>query len=406
MLFSKSFIHTLRKDPKIAECKSHKLLLKGCFIYMVSSGIYAYLPLGYKVLDKISNIVRKYMNKYGASEVLLSVLQPLELWEKTKRDQALKDIMFKFKDRKNRTLCLGPTHEEEITDIVSKYVFSYKQLPTILYQIQTKFRDEPRPRFGLLRNCEFIMKDAYSFDKDTEGLDISYQKMRQAYQEIFKSCSLNFITIEAESGFMGGSVSEEFLVQAEIGEDVLFYCNECNGYFREQKTCTKCKKPLEEKHMIELGHIFKLGTKYSLAQQAFFLDKDGKRQPIIMGCYGIGVSRLLSAIVEQNCDEKGIIWPKSIAPFDISLVVLEDSLLTEALSLEEFLKKENLEVLIDDRQEQAGVKFNDALLIGNPYIFVLGKNYIKSKKIDVEVRKTGEKFSLDKNEIPNFLKKD
>ncbi|MCM8787601.1 MAG: proline--tRNA ligase, partial [Candidatus Omnitrophica bacterium] len=206
MLFSKSFIHTLRKEPKIAECKSHQLLLKGCFIYMVSSGIYAYLPLGYRVLEKISNIARKYMKAAGAQEVLLSALQPIELWEKTKRAQDLKEIMFKFKDRKNRTLCLGPTHEEEITDIASKYIFSYKHLPAILYQIQTKFRDEPRPRFGLLRNCEFIMKDAYSFDKDIEGLDVSYQKMRQAYQEIFKYCSLNFITIEAESGFMGGSV--------------------------------------------------------------------------------------------------------------------------------------------------------------------------------------------------------
>ncbi|MCM8787880.1 MAG: His/Gly/Thr/Pro-type tRNA ligase C-terminal domain-containing protein, partial [Candidatus Omnitrophica bacterium] len=244
-----------------------------------------------------------------------------------------------------------------------------------------------------------------SFDKDIEGLDVSYQKMRQAYQEIFKYCSLNFITIEAESGFMGGSVSEEFLVQADIGEDILFYCSGCNSYFREQKTCIRCQKQPEEKRMIELGHIFKLGTKYSLAQEAFFLDKDGSRKPIIMGCYGIGVSRLLSAIVEQNYDDKGIIWPKNLAPFDISLILLEDNLLSEALLLEELFKKKALEVLIDDRQEPAGVKFNDALLIGNPYIVVFGKNYIKSKKIDIEVRRTKEKFSLDRNEILNFFKK-
>ena len=404
MLFSKSFIFTLREDPKVAECPSHKLLLKGSFLFMVSSGIYSYLPLGWRVLERINNIIRKHMDASGAQQLYMSALQPIEIWKKTGRDEDLKEVMFRLKDRRERELCLGPTHEEEITEIVRKYVFSYRQMPQILYQIQAKFRDEPRPRFGLMRSCEFIMKDAYSFDKDEAGLNENYDKMLGAYQNIFKECGVNFVTVEADPGAMGGSLSHEFMVPAQIGEDVLFYCPQCETYCKIKGECPHCTKPLQEKKMIEVGHIFKLGTKYSLAQEAFFLDKSGKRKPIIMGCYGIGVSRLLPAIVETNLDEKGIVWPKGISPFDIILLVLEESLLKEAVSLSEVLEKQGFTVLVDDRKEPAGVKFNDVSLVGSPYVLIMGKNYLRSEKIDVEQRGIGKKLSLSKEETINFLK--
>lgn len=408
MLFSKSFIFTSREDPKIAECVSHKFLLKGCYLFMLSSGIYSYLPLGWRVLRRISDIIRKHMNSQGAQELMMSSLQPIEIWEKTGRDKDLRDVMFKFKDRKERVICLGPTHEEVITEIARKHVSSYKQLPFTLYQIQAKFRDEPRPRFGLMRSSEFLMKDAYSFDMDNNGLEDSYEKMLTAYKGIFKECGLNYVMVEADPGVMGGNVSHEFMVPSPIGEDNLLYCGKCGRYFKPKEDkmadCHECGCKLEEKKMVEAGHIFKLGTKYSLVQQAFFLDKNGERKPIIMGCYGIGVSRLLPAIVEQEADDKGIVWPKGISPFDAAIVVLESKLLDEAVSLTEFLEKAGLSILIDDRDEAAGVKFNDAYLIGNPYIMIMGKNYLKTAKLDLEVRKTKAKFNFTKEEAVNFLK--
>jgi len=370
---------------------------------MVSSGIYSYLPLGFRVLENVSNIIRKHMEASGAQELLMSALQPIEIWQKTGRDEVLSEVMFKFKDRKNRTLVLGPTHEEEVTEIVKKNVSSYKQLPRILYQIQTKFRDEVRPRFGIVRSCEFIMKDAYSFDTDEAGLAKNYDTMLSAYQAIFKDCGLNFIMTEADPGAMGGSTSHEFMVPAEIGEDVLCHCEKCDKYFKDMSNCPNCEGKLSEKRMIEVGHIFKLGTKYSAAQEALFLDKDGARKPIIMGCYGIGVSRVLSAIVETNYDDKGIIWPKSISPFDIQLVCLDEKLLSLALALGETLEKNGFKVLLDERNEPAGVKFNDAYLLGNPYIVIIGKNYANSQKIDLEIRKTRQKVSLSEEELINFL---
>lgn len=406
MLYSKSFIFTSKEDPKAAECASHKLLLRGSFLYMFSAGIYSYLPLGFKVLSKISRIIRKHMDARGAQELLMTALQPIEIWEKTGRDKVLQEVMFKFKDRKNRWLCLGPTHEEEITEIVRRFIFSYKQLPVILYQIQTKFRDETRPRFGLVRSCEFIMKDAYSFDANEEGLNVNYDKMLAAYQDIFKECGLKFVLTEADSGAMGGSVSHEFMVPAAIGEDTLYKCQSCVKFFKNQEQCPSCKGPLTEEKMIEIGHIFKLGTKYSISQEALFLDNNGNRNPVIMGCYGIGVSRLLPAIVETNHDDKGIVWPKSVSPFDVSLVVLDEKLNQDAVSFAEELERMKLEVLLDDRAEAAGVKFNDAYLIGNPYIIIMGKNYANTKKLDLEMRSSREKLSLSKEEAFNFFKKE
>lgn len=403
MLFSESFIFTLREDPRAAECRSLKFLLKGCFLTLVSSGVYAYLPLGYRVLNKINNLIRRNMDAQGAQEILMSVLQPLEIWAKTGRDQDLKEVMFRLKDRKRRQLCLGPTHEEEITEIVRHYVSSHRQLPLILYQIQTKFRDEPRPRCGLLRSCEFIMKDAYSFDRDTAGLAENYQKMLTAYDNIFRGCELDFVKLEADPGAMGGSVSHEFMVPSEIGEDSAFYCPGCQTNFSRKGLCPGCGNKLEEKKMIEVGHIFQLGTKYSRAQEAFFLDPKGERKPLIMGCYGIGVSRVLAAIAEVNSDAKGLVWPKEVSPYDVSLVVLDKQLFDAAAALGQALEKRGITALIDDRDEAAGVKFNDAYLIGNPYILILGKNYLKSRTVDLEIRRTQEKKSFSQEAVLKFL---
>ncbi len=408
MLFSKTFIPTQREVSKSAESISSRLLLKGGYLYMVSSGIYTYLPLGLKVLNNISNIIRKYMEEEGAIELLMSALQPIDIWKKTGRDKDLAEVMFRFQDRKGRDLCLGPTHEEEITEIAKKYLTSYRQLPVILYQIQTKFRDEIRPRFGLLRTCEFVMKDAYSFDKDLAGLEESYQKMFSAYEKIFKECGLDFVAVEADPGAMGGDVSHEFMIPAEVGEDILFYCKDCNKYYKSDQ-CKVCGKAILPQRMIEVGHIFKLKTKYSLAQDAFFLDKDGTRKPFIMGCYGIGVSRLMSAIIEQHHDEKGIVWPLKVAPYQMSIIIVDITssvLMEKAKFLEGRLKKEGWEILVDDRDESVGVKFNDAYLVGSPVLIVLGKKYLETQRFEIELRKSKKKLILTEEEFFNYFSHD
>ncbi len=409
MRLSEYFIPTLREDPKNAECASHRFMLKSGLLFMVSSGIYAYLPLGYKILRKIEDIIRKRMNEEGAIELFMSALQPIEMWKQTGRDKTLEEVMLKFKDRRGRELCLGPTHEEEITEIAKRFVLSYKQMPLILYQIQTKFRDETRPRFGLIRSCEFIMKDAYSFDIDENSLDVSYNKMLRAYKNIFRDLSLEVVITEADPGAMGGNFSHEFMVPAQIGEDVLYFCNNCKKYLKRNGKCETCGATLVEKRMIEVGHIFKLGTKYSSAQEAYFLNHRGERKPIIMGCYGIGVSRLLPAIIEQNYDDKGVVWPKGVSGFDATLVLLEkedEVLYKEAESLYKKLTGIGFDVLFDDRGEAAGVKFRDAYLVGNPFIIIIGKKYKRHKKFEVEVRKNGSKHMFNSDELINFLQRE
>jgi len=407
MLFSQAFIPTAREAPKSAESKSHILSLRSGLLFMASAGIYSYLPLGYKILRKIEDIIRKHMDANGAQELFMSALQPLDIWKKTGRDKDLAEVIFKFDDRKERTLVLGPTHEELITEIVKKHVFSYKQLPIILYQIQAKFRDEMRPRYGLVRSCEFMMKDAYSFDVDREGLNASYEKMFCAYKDIFSECGLRTVISEADPGAMGGSTSHEFLAPAEIGEDTLFCCPDCGDYHKDAGKCKKCAKSLRKEPMIEVGHVFKLGTKYSQAQGVYVLGKEGERTLPIMGCYGIGVSRLISAIIEQNNDEKGIMWPKSVSGFDITLVVAssqKNEIAQESLRLYETLKKCGFDVLMDERSENLGVKINDAYLIGNPYIIIMGKKYLESRKFEVEKRASREKLFFSQEELINFLK--
>lgn len=413
MFWSKYFIPTLKEVPVGTEAVSHQLSLRAGLVNMLTSGVYSYLPLGLRVLNRIERIIREEMNNIGAHELFLPVLQPIELWQTTGRDKTLAEIMIRFQDKKGRTLCMGPTHEEVITDLVKTYVQSYRQLPVTLYQIQTKFRDEMRTRYGIVRACEFIMKDAYSFDRDAEGLKKNYQLMYEAYIRIFKRCGLNVIIAEADSGAMGGDVSHEFLVPAAIGEDAVIQCPSC-GFGGGLKTqdqegaiCPKCKEgKLIKKVAIELGHVFQLGLKYSTALQALFLDEDGKQKPIVMGCYGIGVSRLIAAVIEGNNDAGGIIWPREIAPFDVEILPLQATD-PEIISLSQAychdLEKAGFSVLVDDRDESAGRKFNDADLIGIPWRITIGKRTLKEGKVEIKNRRSGETLTIPKQDVMQHL---
>ena len=320
----------------------------------------------------------------------------------------LGETMIRFIDRRGRRLCLGPTHEEVVVDLLKGFVSSYKQLPLIVFQIQTKFRDEVRPRFGLVRSCEFIMKDAYSFHKDGESLNEVYQKMHQSYLTIFARCGLkNVISLEADTGIMGGSESTEYMVLSESGEDKVKWCNSCKkGFSLNVESCPLCKDKLQEKSALEVGHIFKLGVKYSKTLELYFLDKDGSRKPVVMGCYGIGVSRLIIAIIECNCDSKGIIWPKEVAPFDVVLSCLDLSnqrLKEASFHLYSKLREQNIDVLFDERPEiSAGAKLRDAQLIGVPFIVIMGKKFLEKGEIEVECRSTGEKVFIKEEQISNL----
>ena len=556
MKMSKLFVQTLREFPSDAEVVSHKMLARAGYIRKLTSGVYNYLPLMWRVLKKIENIVREEMDAAGAQELLMPFVQPKELWEESGRWDAYGKELMRLKDRHDRVMCLGPTHEEIITAIARDGLKSYKQMPVNLYQIQSKFRDEVRPRYGLLRGREFIMKDAYSFDTSEEGLDKEYQNMAQAYKKIFDRCGLDTKMVQSDSGAIGGSVSHEFMVitDTDAGENDVFYC-ECDyaansnhavsklpkavvdgkEYFSETKIidtpnthsieelskflnipstlilkslvyivdkkpvialiradrtveetklmnavggieiriassaeiaelmadngfdavpgfigpkgmkdvpiiadetvremknfvvginqtdkhqvganlsdlgideikyedirlveagdfCPECGKPLKVTKGIEVGNIFKLGTKYSKPMNAVYLDQNGKSHPYIMGCYGIGISRTAAAAVEAHYDEHGIKWPISIAPYHVVIVPvnIQDKLQMEtAEKMYEELKKAGVEVVLDDRDERAGVKFKDADLIGFPYRVTVGKT-INEGLVEYKTRETGE----------------
>jgi prolyl-tRNA synthetase len=412
MLWSKAFIPTLKEAPQEAESISHRLMLRAGLIRMLLSGVYSYLPLGLKVLDNIQRIIREEMNSCGASELLLPALQPQELWVKSGRDKDMGEVMIRFVDRRGRNICLGPTHEEVITDLVKNHISSYRQLPLILYQIQTKFRDEIRPRFGIVRACEFIMKDAYSFDNDQAGLDKNYKVVHKAYQRIFKRCGLKVLTVEADPGVMGGNVSHEFMVPAKDGEDVVLLCPKCKFVktFQEDKddNCPKCNIKLEKINCIEVGHIFQLGTKYSSTLGANFLDADGKLKPIIMGCYGIGVSRLMAAIIEQNSDKEGIIWPDEISPYKVVILpldVTDKKIKNLAGEIYKELKEDGIEALLDDRDERAGVKFKDADLIGVSLQVVIGRESLKKNTIELKIRRNHKKIVGKKQAVLKQIRK-
>ena len=563
MKWTKYFIPTLKEVPSEAEAVSHRLMIRAGLIRKLVSGAYTYLPLGLRVLKKVENIIREEMDKKGALELFLPSLQPVELWHESGRYKALGEDLIKFKDRHNRVMVFGPTHEEVITALARDHIRSYRQLPITLYQIQTKFRDEVRPRFGVIRSREFIMKDAYSFDRDNEGLDESYKKMYEAYETIFKRCVLKVLAVEADTGVMGGDVSHEFMMLAESGEDLLAHCESC-GYaaslsvaevkgeglrvkgaskdkplkevdtpgvstiekvgellkvkpgqmvktlvyvadgkpvavlirgdheaneakikkylkagtldmatediikkatggplgfsgpvglkeleiiadnaikgmvdfvagankkdkhfidvnidrdfkvkewadlrmITDNDKCPKCSKNIKIEHAIEMGHVFKLGLKYSKAMKAEFLDEDGKLKPYVMGCYGIGVNRIIAAAIELSNDKKGIIWPLSIAPFQVIIVPInyeKEDVRTVADELYNSLKDKGIEVLLDDRNESAGVKFNDAELIGIPFAIVIGQRGLKKGVVEVKNRATGKVLEVKKQDLPDEI---
>lgn len=407
MRWSHAHIPTLREDPVEAEVASHRLMLRAGLIRKLSSGVYSYLPLGQRVLLKVIGIIRDEMNRAGAQEVLLPALQPAELWRRSGRYDVMGQEMIRLKDRHGKEMVLGPTHEEVITSLVTGEIRSYRQLPINLYQIQTKFRDEPRPRFGVIRSSEFMMKDAYSFDRDTAALDASYQAMYEAYNEIFRRCGLPAVPVQATTGVMGGSDSHEFMVPSSHGEDAIVRCACGFAASQERATatmklerpattgdpCPQCHKPLTLEPSIEVGHIFKLGTKYTRAFEATFLDEDGTQKPLIMGCYGIGVTRIIPTAIESHHDAAGIQWPKEIAPFTIDVVPLNiqhEASRGAAEQVYRSLLDSGIDVILDDRDERAGVKLKDADLIGFPIRVVISEKTLAQSQVEVKVRSTGQ----------------
>jgi prolyl-tRNA synthetase len=565
MRYSQYLLPTLKEIPSEADVPSHQLMFRAGMIRKLASGIYSYLPLGLRAIQKVESIIREEMNRAGAIEVLLPFVQPAEIWQESHRWEEYGKELLRVRDRHNRDYCLGPTHEEVITDIARREIRSYRQMPINLYQIQTKFRDEIRPRFGVMRAREFIMKDAYSFDVDEKGADESYQKMVDAYTRIFTRCGLKFKMVEAESGVIGGTFSHEFMVLAETGEETIVSCTHCSyaaniekAEFKRpeasgrildkellkplQKVLTPDKRTVEEvtqflqvspkdliktlifdtdkgciaalvrgdheisekklkavlgtenlqlageemveelthapkgfagpiglsipmiadmdiqkmanfvtganekdTHLIhvnpvrdfkvdqfldirkfspgdlcplcgketridkgiEVGHTFKLGTKYSKAMGATYLDDQGQEKEIVMGCYGIGIGRTVAAAIEQSYDQNGIIFPMPIAPFQILLLPVNlkiDQLQETAEQLYQNLLEEKVEVLYDDREETPGVKFKDADLIGIPLRVTLGEKNLKKGLVEVKKRKTGEILLVKKEEAVSQIK--
>ena len=556
------FLPTEREVPSDAEVISHQLMIRAGMIRKLMSGIYSYLPVGYRVIRKVEQIVREEMNRAGAQEVLLPMVQPRELWEESGRWVMYGKELLRFKDRNDRESCLGPTHEEVITDLVRNEIKTYRQLPRNLYQIQTKFRDEIRPRFGVMRCREFGMKDAYSFDADNAGVDITYQKMFDAYNRIFSRCGLKFRPVEADTGSIGGKFSHEFMVIADSGEDALVFCSVCDyaanlekaevfvpekqaikesaflpltelhtpdvksieevcaflhvapkdviktilyeadgapvavlvrgdedineikvknhlgcdtlflateemileatgsprGFAgpmgikvnviadhsisnmtnfvmgankkdyhiknanmirdfevkdfadlkvaRETDLCPRCQGALQFARGIEVGHVFKLGTKYSKAMKATYLDQNGKEQFMIMGCYGIGIGRTVAAGIEQNHDEDGIVWPTAIAPYHVIItpVNMKDEAVQQASeTLYQGLLGKGVEVILDDRDERAGVKFKDADLIGIPLRITIGSKKLATGLVEVKVRKSGDVTDMSLKDVEIFV---
>lgn len=408
MQWSKYFIPTLKENPAGTEAVSHALSLRAGLVHMLTSGVYSYLPLGYRVLSKVQNIIREEMDAIGCHELFMPALHPIDIWKKTGRNETLKEVMITFDDKKGRRMCLGPTHEEIITTIARDFIQSYRQLPVTLYQIQSKFRDEIRTRYGIVRACEFIMKDAYSFDTTWDGLKKNYDLQLEAYKKIFKRCGLDVLVVSADSGAMGGSVSHEFLVPASIGEDALWVNRDNGKIIKDEEGMAVPGDGYEKKVAIELGHIFQLGTKYSDALGAHFLDEHGKQQPMIMGCYGIGVSRLLAAIIEVNNDAHGIMWPKEVAPFDVEIVPViggDANAMELANRYSTELSQAGLSVLLDDRDESPGRKFNDADLIGIPWRIIIGKRMLAQAQVEIKNRRTGQITAVSKDKAKEELLK-
>tara|TARA_B100001123_G_scaffold450626_1_gene622531 strand:- start:1049 stop:2341 length:1293 start_codon:yes stop_codon:yes gene_type:complete len=427
MRYSKYFIPTLKDSPADAEIISHKLMIKSGMIKQSSAGIYSWLPLGYKVLKNIEKIVRQEQEKAGAIEILMPTIQSSDLWISSGRYEEYGKEMLRIKDRSGRDMLYGPTNEELITDIFKSYITSYKDLPKNLFHIQWKFRDEVRPRFGVMRGREFLMKDNYSFDLDFDGAKKSYNNMYRCYLKTFLRLGLTPIVLRAESGAIGGNLSHEFQILAKTGESTLYYDEELENinpntanieklqsfYAAVDEQHDKNKYPkninLKVSKGIEVGHIFYFGKKYSEKLGAFVQNNDGKKLAVEMGSYGIGVSRLVGAIIEAFHDYKGIIWPKQISPFLVSLINLnindqKCNLLSE--NLYQKLINHNIDTLYDDRDIGAGNKFSDNDLIGIPYKIIVGPRDIKNNQVEFQYRENDTKIKLSPDEAINLMIKE
>ena len=412
MKASKYPLFTQKNDPSDAEIISHKLMLKAGLIRQQSSGQYSFLPIGYRVLKKIENIIREEMNAIGSAEILMPSVQPSELWEESGRWETYGLELLRLKDRHQRDYCLGPTFEEVITDLVRKDLNSYKQLPINMYQISSKFRDEIRPRFGIMRAREFIMKDAYSFHLNQECLDEWYENYKKAYNKIFTRLQLEYTMVDADSGNIGGSKSNEFHVIADTGEDDLLIDQDGIGVNYEiaktKYNSDDIKKIIRENNLvhkkgIEVGHIFKLGDKYSKSMNLSIANAESKICNIEMGCYGIGVSRIIAAAIEQNHDDKGIVWPATIAPFKIVIIEIDghknESVRIYSSELYEKLSAKGVEVILDDRNSKLGNKLNDWELIGVPNIVIVGKSEAETKSVTFKKRGQNDKSSLSVEDL-------
>ena len=405
-------IFTLKNTPSEAEVISHKLMIKSGMIRKLSSGQYTWLPLGYKVITKIEKIIREEMNSIGSVEILMPSVQPAELWQESERWDQYGPELLRFSDRHDRNFCFGPTYEEVITDLIRKDVSSYKQLPINFFQISSKFRDEIRPRFGVMRAREFIMKDAYSFHSNEESLNETYELYKSAYKNIFKRLLLDFTIVDADSGNIGGNESHEFHVIAETGEDDLLLDKSMNGMnleiakvkFKENNLdAILNKENLQHVKGIEVGHIFKLGQKYTEKMKTKVSTKDSKTVNIFMGCYGIGVSRIVAAAIEQNNDERGIKWPKPISPFDAMIVEIDGHNNSKVRNFSETiynnLKKKGVDLLLDDRDLKMGNKLNDFELMGIPYAIIIGSKEAEKSITTIMTRKDSSKTSASPEDI-------
>lgn len=415
MRYSELFGKTLRQAPAEAETANHRFLVRAGFVDQLMSGVWSFLPLGFRVQRKIEKIIREGMEAIGGQEVFLPTLQKKSQWLETGRWDKMDPPLFKLEDRHGHELALAPTHEEVITDLARRFVNSYVDLPLYLFQIQNKFRNEMRSSGGLLRVREFMMKDLYSFHRDQDDLASYFERVKDAYHRIFGRCGLFAVASQASGGTIGGVSTFEFQVLSEVGEDKIVYCPACAWAVNkgvteveEGSVCSECgKEKLSEASAIEVGHIFNLGTEYSEKMGACFTDRDGREKPIWMGCYGIGLGRLMGAIVEVSHDEQGIIWPESVAPYRVHLLAinLEDSAVRE--KAEDGYRKltgEGVEVLYDDREESAGVKFVDADLIGIPWRVVVSRDSLDKGGLEVKRRMEEKVEILSLEELLNLLK--
>ncbi|MBA4249171.1 MAG: proline--tRNA ligase [Candidatus Puniceispirillum sp.] len=426
MKLSTLFSPVLKQDPSDAVLVSHRLMLRSGMIVQSATGLYSWLPMGVRVLENIINIVAQKHDEFGCSRMITPILQSAELWKESGRYEDYGKEMLRVKDRHDRDFLFGPTNEEVMTDVARKFIQSYKQLPQVFYQITWKFRDEMRPRFGIMRAREFLMKDAYSFDLDFESAQNTYKNIYHCYLSIFDALGVDALPVRADSGAIGGNLSHEFHVKAEHGESTLYYDSKIDDI----KSCDKNFDLMEsmyavadEKHIeetcpltsdqitvtkgIEIGHIFYFGTKYSESMDFKIAGKDGQSFYPEMGSYGIGMSRLVAAMIEANHDENGIIWPEAVAPFLFILMPLDmnsPETISECEKIYQSLKAQGYSVLIDDRDERPGVKFSYADLIGIPHQIILGKDFKENKLLEYKNRKTGEREKIAISSVDEWLK--